>query len=173
MLAILTSSPPSSAQTEWDGFPLAANTNARTWWMADQAYQPVSQLWYAVVERALITGGENDGETYVDLMTAFNGITGGIYYTTIDIGRTNAIAPDPANNETSWIGPATNTVNGTNYFVYPYLTGEFLAFLTQSLYSRQNIDGNNHIHMLKVTFVASHAIGMINVEVGEYAGNEY
>ena len=40
----------------WQGFPLEDNTNVHTWYLAQESYQPMGQLYSAIVERCNITG---------------------------------------------------------------------------------------------------------------------
>ena len=134
MLGILAISS-SPLYSEWVGLPISTN---KSWWYVQDTYGVVSQVWYSAVERAYVCGGENDeGDSYSFSVNAFDGLTNGIYSTT-NLTRLVSIAPNIA--ESSYIGAFTNVVNGTNFYAYPIIRGEFLSSIMLQIQNGENID---------------------------------
>ena len=127
-----------SAFAGFDGFPLANNTNAPTWYEARELYNPIGQLYSGVVERCSVTtvaspeiietwivsaGSSNEVETVVD-----GGVTNvytNIVLLTQEITTTNQLAPF----EYTCTDPS-GTYSATGF---PYLTHYFLDKLDDTI----------------------------------------
>jgi len=97
-----------SAVGQWNGWPLAENTNAYTWTAANKLYSPQSQLWYAAQERYVVKpdeenpGGALIGYTvpagYSNAIVVTNGVTyTNIILLTTNIGISYSFTGSPTN----------------------------------------------------------------------------